>query len=225
MTTDYSQSPKRTKLRALVHSLPRQRPYELGLKRVFDVVCVILAAPIVVPLVGFMAILVALDGHSPFYKQNRVGRGGQIYRIWKLRTMVADADKMLKGYLATNPDAAAEWALTQKLKRDPRITSIGHALRKSSFDELPQLWNVLVGEMSLVGPRPMMPEQREMYPGRAYYKQRPGITGSWQVSKRNESTFADRARFDTEYVADLSFANDIKILLATVRVVLKGTGY
>ncbi|MDX8349218.1 sugar transferase [Cognatiyoonia sp. IB215446] len=225
MTTNYSEVPKRTKARALAAALLNERPYELGLKRIFDIACVLLAAPIVLPLIGIMAILVSLDGHSPFYRQDRVGRGGQIYRIWKLRTMVADADQMLKGYLASNPDAAAEWALTQKLKRDPRITNIGHALRKSSFDELPQLWNVLVGEMSLVGPRPMMPEQRDLYPGRAYFTQRPGITGTWQVSKRNESTFADRARFDTDYVANLSFANDIKILLATVRVVLKGTGY
>jgi len=225
MNTNYSEVPKRAKSRALVLSLLHERPYELGLKRIFDIACVILAAPIVLPLIGLLAILVALDGHSPFYRQERVGRGGQIYQIWKLRSMVANADAMLKDYLADNPDAAAEWELTQKLKRDPRITSIGHALRKSSIDELPQLWNVLVGEMSLVGPRPMMPEQREMYPGRAYYTQRPGITGTWQVSKRNESTFADRARFDTEYVANLSFVNDIKILLATVRVVLKGTGY
>lgn len=206
-------------------SLLQEGPYELGLKRVTDIAFVLLAAPFVVPLIGVLALIVARDGHAPFYRQDRVGRGGQIYRIWKLRTMVADADSLLNDYLAKNPDAAAEWELTQKLKQDPRITAIGHVLRKSSADELPQLWNVLIGEMSLVGPRPMMPEQQGMYPGRAYYKQRPGITGPWQVSERNESTFADRARFDTDYVANLSFANDIKLLLATVRVVLKGTGY
>ena len=200
-------------------------PYELGLKRIFDILCVLLAAPFILPLIGVLALMVARDGSTPFYRQKRVGRGGQIYQIWKLRTMVADADALLSDYLANNPEAAAEWALTQKLKQDPRITSIGHALRKSSLDELPQLWNVLIGDMSLVGPRPMMPEQQDMYPGRAYYSQRPGITGTWQVSKRNESTFADRARFDTDYAADISFVNDIKLLLATVRVVLKGTGY
>lgn len=225
MNTNYSEIPKRSKSRAITPSLPLEGIYELGLKRVFDVVCVLLALPFVLPLIGIMAFVVSRDGSSAFYWQDRVGRGGQIYRIWKLRTMVADADAILSDYLAKNPDAAAEWALTQKLKRDPRITEIGHLLRKSSLDELPQLWNVLIGEMSLVGPRPMMPEQRDMYPGRAYYSQRPGITGCWQVSKRNESTFADRARFDTEYVSNMSFVNDLKLLLATVRVVLKGTGY
>ncbi len=225
MTTNYSEVPKRTKSRAVILSLLQFGPYELGLKRVFDIVVVLLAAPIVLPMIGLLALIIALDGHSPFYWQDRVGRRGEVYRIWKLRTMVANADAMLSDYLARNPEAAAEWTLTQKLKRDPRITSFGHALRKSSFDELPQLWNVLIGDMSLVGPRPMMPEQRDMYPGRAYYTQRPGITGTWQVSKRNDSTFADRARFDTEYVANMSFANDIKLLIATVRVVLKGTGY
>lgn len=225
MTTNYSEVPKRTKLRTFAVSLRMDGPYELGLKRIFDILCVLLAAPFILPLIGVLALMVARDGSTPFYRQKRVGRGGQIYQIWKLRTMVADADALLSDYLANNPEAAAEWALTQKLKQDPRITSIGHALRKSSLDELPQLWNVLIGDMSLVGPRPMMPEQQDMYPGRAYYSQRPGITGTWQVSKRNESTFADRARFDTDYAADISFVNDIKLLLATVRVVLKGTGY
>ena len=225
MTTNYSEVPKRTKLRTFAVSLRMDGPYELGLKRIFDILCVLLAAPFILPLIGVLALMVARVGSTPFYRQKRVGRGGQIYQIWKLRTMVADADALLSDYLANNPEAAAEWALTQKLKQDPRITSIGHALRKSSLDELPQLWNVLIGDMSLVGPRPMMPEQQDMYPGRAYYSQRPGITGTWQVSKRNESTFADRARFDTDYAADISFVNDIKLLLATVRVVLKGTGY
>ena len=225
MTTNYSEVPKRTKLRTFAVSLRMDGPYELGLKRIFDILCVLLAAPFILPLIGVLALMVARDGSTPCYRQKRVGRGGQIYQIWKLRTMVADADALLSDYLANNPEAAAEWALTQKLKQDPRITSIGHALRKSSLDELPQLWNVLIGDISLFVPRPLMPEQQDMYPGRAYYSQRPGITGTWQVSKRNESTFADRARFDTDYAADISFVNDIKLLLATVRVVLKGTGY
>ncbi|MEL6681419.1 MAG: sugar transferase [Pseudomonadota bacterium] len=225
MTTNYTEVPKRTKARAISLSWLQEGPYELGLKRVLDIVFVLLAAPFVVPMIGVLALIVAFDGHSPFYRQDRVGRGGKIYQIWKLRTMVANADALLSDYLAENSDAAAEWQLTQKLKQDPRITGIGHFLRKSSIDELPQLWNVLIGDMSLVGPRPMMPEQRDMYPGRAYYTQRPGITGAWQVSQRNESTFADRARFDTDYVANMSFANDVKLLLATVRVVIKGTGY
>lgn len=200
-------------------------PYELGLKRIFDLICVVACLPFVAPLIGILALIISRDGSPAFYCQDRIGRNGQVYRIWKLRTMVANADSMLQEYLATNPEAAAEWTLTQKLKRDPRITRIGAMLRKSSIDELPQLWNVLIGDMSLVGPRPMLPEQEAIYPGFAYYTQRPGITGSWQVSERNECTFADRARFDTDYIAEMSFTNDVKLLIATVGVVAKGTGY
>ena len=225
MPTDYSDARKHPKSPPIGPSLPLTGPYELGLKRVFDVVCVLLSLPFVAPLIGIFALIVSLDGSGAFYRQDRVGRNGRIYRIWKLRTMVPNAEAMLQEYLSENPNAAAEWELTQKLKQDPRITKIGSMLRKNSIDELPQLWNVLIGDMSLVGPRPMMPEQEALYPGLSYYLQRPGITGSWQVSERNECTFADRARFDTAYIANMSFANDLKLLFATVRVVVKGTGY
>lgn len=225
MTTKYNMIEKRAKLRSAGPSVPKIRLYELGLKRLFDIFAVLLALPIVLPLIAVMAVMVARGGGSAFYSQKRVGRNGSIYTIWKLRTMVQDADSRLDAYLAENPAAAHEWKTTQKLKNDPRITPVGHMLRKSSVDELPQLWNVLIGEMSLVGPRPMLPEQQQMYPGRAYYTQRPGITGSWQVSQRNETTFADRARFDTAYISDMSFVNDVKLLVATVSVVVKGTGY
>lgn len=225
MSADFSEAQERSNSRALVQTIPQNGPYKLGLKRVFDVVCVVMCLPFVLPLVAILALLVKRDGGPAFYTQERVGRGGRIYKIWKLRTMVVNADGSLNDYLASNPEAAAEWALTQKLKKDPRITSFGSILRKSSFDELPQVFNVLFGQMSLVGPRPMMPEQVDMYPGRAYYSERPGITGSWQVSKRNESSFADRARFDTDYLANMSFAKDVKLLLATIHVVANGTGY
>lgn len=119
----------------------------------------------------------------------------------------------------------AEWESTQKLKHDPRITRFGRFLRKSSLDELPQLWNVLKGDMSLVGPRPMLPEQRGLYPGLAYYELRPGLTGTWQVSERNESTFSKRAEFDRGYFESLSFLGDLNVLARTVSVVLRGTGY
>lgn len=139
--------------------------------------------------------------------------------------MIVNADAQLETYLASDPTARAEWDSTQKLKVDPRITRFGRILRKSSLDELPQLWNVLKGDMSLVGPRPMMPCQRDLYPGSAYYRLRPGITGPWQVSRRNESTFADRARFDTDYDRTLSLGTDIGLLISTVRVVVRATGY
>lgn len=201
------------------------RPYRGGFKRLLDVALVLAAAPIVLPVVFALAFLVRLQGGQAFYSQPRVGLHGRIYTIWKLRSMTRDADQALEAHLAANPEARAEWDRTQKLKQDPRITKLGRVLRKSSLDELPQLWNVLKGDMSLVGPCPMMPEQQAMYPGTAYYKLRPGITGMWQVSKRNESTFADRARFDTQYDRRLSLMTDIKLLLATVRVVLRGTGH
>lgn len=194
-------------------------------KRLLDVALVVLASPAIVIVVALLAALVALDGSSPFYTQKRVGRGGRIYTMWKLRSMVPNADAKLEAYLATNPEARCEWNLTQKLKSDPRITRFGRLLRKSSLDELPQLWNVLKGDMSIVGPRPMMPCQRALYPGSDYYELRPGITGPWQVSARNESSFAQRAGFDTAYNRDLSLATDLRLILATVRVVLRATGH
>lgn len=201
------------------------RPYRMFGKRLFDTLIVLLSVPVVLPIVLFLALLVALDGGRPFYSQKRIGKGGRLYTMWKLRSMVMDADEKLEAYLAGNPVARAEWDETQKLKNDPRITRLGRFLRRSSLDELPQLWNVLNGDMSLVGPRPMMVSQRDLYPGQAYYAMRPGITGMWQVSERNESSFADRARFDAQYERVLSFGTDIRLLAATVRVVLRATGY
>lgn len=199
--------------------------YRRGGKRALDLTLVIVTLPIVVPVIALLALIIACTGGQPFYSQQRVGRGGRSYRLWKLRTMVRDADARLEACLAANPLARAEWTSTQKLKNDPRITRIGHLLRRTSLDELPQLWNVLRGDMSLVGPRPIMLCQRDLYPGHAYYTLRPGITGLWQISERNETTFAERAHFDGIYARTLSLATDIRILLATVAVVLRGTGY
>lgn len=198
--------------------------YRLGFKRALDVLVVLAAAPFVVPLILIMAFAVAIDGGKPFYTQDRVGRGGRIFRMWKLRSMVVDADARMVAHLAENPEARREWDETQKLRDDPRITRLGQFLRKSSMDELPQLWNVLTGDMSLVGPRPMMPCQKALYPCTAYYELRPGITGYWQTAGRNKTTFAARAHFDAAYERDLSLATDMAILVRTVSVVVKGTG-
>ena len=198
--------------------------YRGFVKRMLDVLLVLLGAPFVLLLVLILAALIASDGGKPFYCQDRVGLGGRVYRIWKLRSMDVDADEKLAAYLDANPAARTEWDHSQKLRRDPRITRIGQFLRRSSVDELPQLWNVLRGDMSLVGPRPMMPSQRAFYPGEAYYLLRPGITGLWQVSARNESGFAARAGYDSEYDRTLSLATDLRLLAATVRVVARGTG-
>jgi lipopolysaccharide/colanic/teichoic acid biosynthesis glycosyltransferase len=138
--------------------------------------------------------------------------------------MVPGAEARLAAHLAADPAARAEWDRSQKLREDPRVTPLGRLLRRSSLDELPQLWNVLAGDMSLVGPRPMMPCQQALYPGEAYYRLRPGLTGPWQVSDRHASAFADRARFDRDYEQALSLATDLRILAATLRAVLRGTG-
>ncbi len=193
-------------------------------KRVLDVSLVLIAALPVLVVLLILSALIALDGHSPIYLQKRVGRHGRIFYMWKLRSMVPNADKLLAAYLQDNPSAKAEWDRNQKLRHDPRITRIGHVIRKTSLDELPQLWNVLRGDMSLVGPRPMMVCQRELYPGTAYYALRPGITGFWQISVRNECSFAERAGFDSDYLRRLSFVTDLTVLLRTVRVVVHGTG-
>jgi lipopolysaccharide/colanic/teichoic acid biosynthesis glycosyltransferase len=199
--------------------------YRRRLKRVFDLTMLLLAAPFVLIVVGLLAILVRRDGGPAFYAQDRIGRNGRPFRCWKLRSMVIDAEAQLADYFDRDPAARAEWETHQKLKNDPRITSLGRFMRKTSLDELPQLWNVLKGDMSLVGPRPILPEQRALYPGKAYYALRPGLTGFWQVGDRNHSSFADRAVHDTQYSSRLSFPTDLLVLLMTLRVVLRGTGY
>lgn len=193
-------------------------------KRALDIALVLLVAPLAILIVAMFCPLIMLDGKSPFYTQPRVGRNGHIFRMWKLRSMVEGADARLAAYLDAHPARRREWDETQKLRDDPRITRVGRFIRKTSIDEVPQLWNVLRGEMSLVGPRPMMPQQQVIYPGTAYYALRPGITGFWQTSVRNESSFADRARFDALYFRDLSLGTDLAVMLRTVRVVLCGTG-
>lgn len=193
-------------------------------KRAMDIALVLLGGLFFLPLILILAGLARLDGGPALFRQPRLGRNGRIFLLWKLRTMVPDADKKLALYLEANPAARAEWDLTQKLKHDPRMTMVGRYLRRYSLDELPQLWNVLVGDMSLVGPRPMLPEQRKLYPGTAYFDLRPGLTGSWQVSERNGCAFAERAGYDNRYAQTISLGTDLRILLQTVAVVFRGTG-
>ncbi|MBU2983356.1 sugar transferase [Lentibacter algarum] len=215
-------------LRQLLDMAPARHAgsaYRSHAKRLLDILLVLVTiVPAIMILVPLMA-LIALDGRAPIYTQKRLGMGGRSFRMFKLRTMVADADQILEAYLDKNPAARSEWDDTQKLKNDPRITFFGRFLRKSSIDELPQLLNVLLGHMSLVGPRPMMEGQQSLYPGRAYYAMRPGITGFWQISERNESSFSQRAEYDTLYYRELSFRTDMHVMLRTVTVVFKATGY
>lgn len=195
-------------------------------KPVLDLIFLLAALPVTLPIILLCALALWFEGGQPFYRQARLGKDGRIFWIVKLRTMVRDADKLLEQYLDDDPALAEEWRTTQKLRNDPRVTRLGAVLRATSLDELPQLWNVLRGEMSIVGPRPMLPEQLSLYGDpEAYFALRPGLTGLWQVSARNEAEFSDRAWLDATYYADLSCRVDIALLLRTVGVVLRRTGY
>jgi lipopolysaccharide/colanic/teichoic acid biosynthesis glycosyltransferase len=206
---------------------PDMRPgfYRSHAKRMLDVTLVLLAALPILSVVALLALAILVtEGRNPFYLQDRIGMRGRVFRMWKLRTMVPDADRILDAYLDANPEARTEWDRTQKLRHDPRVTKLGDLMRRTSLDELPQLWNVLRGDMSLVGPRPMMVAQKDLYPGEEYYLMRPGITGYWQTSVRNLSSFSERATYDRKYHQDLSLRTDIGLLFKTVRVVATGTG-
>lgn len=199
--------------------------YSRFLKRPLDILIVLLALPLVLPILLVVLVMIAREGGSPFYTQMRLGKSGRSFRMWKFRSMVVNADQQLAEYLDANPAAREEWDRTQKLKHDPRITAFGRFIRKSSLDELPQLWNVLIGDMSIVGPRPMMVDQAVHYPGSDYYHMRPGVTGLWQITDRNDSSFAERATFDAEYARTLSLSGDTRIIARTFGVVLRCTGY
>ncbi len=195
--------------------------YRSYCKRFLDMFLALTIAPVAVPVLLLLALLI---GRSPFYSQTRIGKDGRSFRMWKLRSMVRDADAALEACLARDPKLRREWDLNQKLDQDPRITRIGRLIRKTSVDELPQLWNVLRGDMSIVGPRPMMLDQKDLYPGQAYYRLRPGLTGPWQVSDRNAVSFRARAEFDEDYDRHLSFMGDCGLILKTIKVVLHATG-
>lgn len=201
-------------------------PYAAAGKRALDLLLVMMILPVALPIILFSAIALWIESGLPFYSQDRLGQHGKRFRIYKLRTMVRNADSCLKDHLDRDPALRREWDETQKLKNDPRITRVGRALRMSSMDELPQLWNVFTGDMSLVGPRPMLPEQLPLYgDASAYFAVKPGITGLWQVSSRNESSFASRAQADADYLRSMGLQLDLTLIWRTVGVVAKGTGY
>jgi len=196
-------------------------------KRLLDLVLAMALLPLLLPVMAAIWLIVRHDGGPALFAQPRVGRNGRIFRCYKFRTMVPNAERVLEDLCARDPEIAREWARQQKLRQDPRITAIGQVLRKTSLDELPQILNVLKGEMSLVGPRPFLPAQQAIYDqagGRAYYRLRPGVTGLWQVFSRHDTTFASRVRFDEAYGARLSTAGDLALLLHTAQVVLRRTG-
>jgi Undecaprenyl-phosphate galactose phosphotransferase WbaP len=207
------------------HNLLR-RPARI-LKRALDIGIVAVISPVLVPLCLIVACLIRITSRGPlFYGQTRVGQDARAFRAWKFRTMVADADEVLRKYLDANPALAEEWRLSHKLKDDPRVTRLGKLLRRTSLDELPQALNVIRGEMSLVGPRPIVAGEVEKYGDDfgLYCKVKPGITGLWQISGRSNTSYGERVALDQYYVRNWSIWLDFYVLMRTVRTVLTGDG-
>jgi undecaprenyl-phosphate galactose phosphotransferase len=202
------------------------RPWPRRAKRAFDLVVGGLLFVLVAPLFGLLCWQVARTGRPVFYRHERIGRGGRPFGCLKFRTMVPDAAAVLAAHLAARPAARAEWQQDRKLKDDPRITRIGAWLRRTSLDELPQLLNVLRGEMSLVGPRPVVAEELARYGDNIVYyvESTPGLTGLWQVSGRNDLDYRRRVHLDCWYVKNWSLWCDLVILIKTPRAVLRGNG-
>jgi UDP-galactose-lipid carrier transferase len=202
------------------------RPGQSPIKSAFDFAAAAVLLVLLLPVFVVVGLLIRLDGGPAMFSHRRVGTGGRRFQCLKFRSMVLDADAVLARLLRDDPAAAEEWAATQKLRNDPRITPIGRILRKTSLDELPQLINVLRGEMSLVGPRPIVENEVNRYGDQIgyYMAARPGMTGLWQVSGRSETTYDDRVRLDVRYVREWSLWQDIAILLKTVLVVIQRRG-
>jgi lipopolysaccharide/colanic/teichoic acid biosynthesis glycosyltransferase len=203
------------------------KPGALFVKRVLDIaVAVLLLGPAIV-FAAAIAVAIVVESRGPvLFAHIRIGRSNRRLRLWKFRTMVQDADAVLDEYLKAHPDLLAEWRETHKLKNDPRVTRVGRWLRRSSLDELPQLINVLRGEMSMVGPRPIVAEEVAKYgPVFALYSRvRPGLTGLWQVSGRTDTSYRARTALDLEYLRERTLGLDLLVLLKTIRVVLLGHG-
>lgn len=197
------------------------------IKRAFDVTAAAALLFLLTPLMLLIAALIRSGDNGPaLFQQTRIGRGGKSFRCWKFRTMACNADVALQELLASDPGAAREWAESQKLSHDPRITPVGAFLRRSSLDELPQLFNIVAGEMSFVGPRPIVAAERERY-GEAFthcFSVPPGLTGLWQVSGRSDCSYATRVSLDSQYASEWHLLLDAKILVKTVPAVLKQKG-
>ena len=199
------------------------RWYNQFVKRVFDLVVSVIGTLLISPFLLVIAILIKATSPGPaIYAHMRLGRHGKMFPCYKFRSMVKDADKKLAAYLASNPSAKAEWEREQKLKNDPRVTRVGMFLRKTSLDELPQLFNVIIGDMSLVGPRPIT--RSEVCKYGTYFSDyemvRPGMTGLWQTSGRSDTSYDRRVRLDAWYVRNWNLWLDISMLVKTVRVLL-----
>ena len=196
-------------------------------KRGFDIVVASIALVLLAPLILLFALLVRFqDGGRSFFAQSRYGLNGKTFRCYKLRSMSENADECLADILTKDADLRSEWQSTQKLKKDPRITPLGGLLRKSSIDELPQLWNVIKGDMSIVGPRPIVKNEIQKYGDsyRFYTAVRPGLTGLWQVEGRTDTTYQERVEMDVRYVQTRSFWKDVWIVVRTIPAVIASRG-
>ena len=204
---------------------PPLAPYS-AVKRTVDVLGALLICAVFSPLILVIALMMSLEGGPILFRHRRIGRGGQSFGCLKFRTMVPNAEQILQDLLEKDPAAKAEWVRDHKLRNDPRITPVGRFLRRTSLDELPQLWNVLRGEMSLVGPRPIVKEEMLRYGRhlRTYLAAKPGVTGLWQVTGRNDTDYRRRVVMDTYYVRKRSLLMDLRILFKTVKVVIWGHG-
>jgi Undecaprenyl-phosphate galactose phosphotransferase WbaP len=201
--------------------------WNLGIKRILDLTLVIAGGLVILPLLLIIALLIKINSPGPaIYKHTRIGRNGKPFRVYKFRSMVLDAEERLSSLLAADPQARQEWEAGHKLKNDPRITGIGKLLRQTSLDEFPQLLNILKGEMSLVGPRPIVEGEIKKYGedfGRIF-SVKPGMTGLWQVSGRSDTDYGERVALDTYYLQSWSVWLDFWVLYKTIGVVLRGKG-
>lgn len=212
---------------ACAKSQPNRLFYRRIGKRLFDIAASLLLMPLLLIVMAVAWIAIRRDGGTACFSQPRVGRNGRVFNCYKFRSMIHNAELALENLCAQDPQIALEWATNQKLRNDPRITKVGAFLRKTSLDELPQIFNVLRGEMSLVGPRPFMPAQKELYDaagGNAYYALRPGVTGLWQIASRGNTTFEARAHFDELYAENMSLRGDLALIARTAAVVIVHTG-
>ena len=211
--------------------LHRSLPYSLFryqfIKRSLDILLVILAIPLLLPVLLVVGLIVKLTSPGPvFFSHRRICRDGAFFSMWKFRTMCVNSSDVLEQYLSKHPKARTEWSMSHKLRHDPRITPVGLLLRRFSLDELPQVWNVLRGDMSLVGPRPIVAAEVEKYADcfEFYCRVKPGVTGLWQVSGRSKLSYDERVALDREYVLRWSLLADMKILVSTFKSVANRDG-
>ena len=210
-----------------VDSFPFDRFRYRYVKRAFDISVILLFAPILPLVFAIICLVVRLSSPGPiFFGHRRIREHGNSFTMWKFRTMCVNSSNVLELYLESNPESRIEWQETHKLKNDPRVSPVGNFLRRTSLDELPQLWNVLCGSMSLVGPRPITPAEISKYGSLITYytRVRPGITGLWQVSGRNEISYSQRVQLDATYALEWSLGRDILILCRTVVSIVRRHG-